>query len=117
MTLPEFKLLVDAAKREIKEIDCDELKRMQKAGADFVLLDVREPDEHARGIIPGAIPMTRGRLELDIDQATADKNKTIVCYCGGGSRSALAAQTLKKMGYKNPSSLIGGYRGWKEAGN
>jgi rhodanese-related sulfurtransferase len=117
MTLPEFKLLVDEAKREIKEIDCDELKRMQKAGADFVLLDVREPDEHVRGIIPGAIPMTRGRLELDVDQATTDKNKTIVCYCGGGSRSALAAQTLKKMGYKDTISLIGGYRGWKEAGN
>ena len=80
-------------------------------------MSMREPGVRARGLIPGAIPMTRGGLELDIDQATADKSKTIVCYCGGGSRSALAAQTLKKMGYKNPISLIGGYRGWKEAGN
>jgi len=117
MTLPEFKMLVDEAKKEIKEIDAEELKRMQKSGEKFVLLDVREPDEHARGIIAGAVPMTRGRLELDIDQATADKNAKIVCYCGGGSRSALAAQTLKKMGYKHPISLIGGYRGWKEGGN
>ena len=117
MTLPEFKMLVDEARKEIKEIDADELNRMQKAGEDFLLLDVREPDEHARGMIAGAVPMTRGRLELDIDQATADKNKRIVCYCGGGSRSALAAQTLKKMGFKNPISLIGGWRGWKEAGN
>ena len=117
MTLPEFKMLVDEAKREIKEIDAEELKQMQKSGEDFVLLDVREPDEHARGMIAGAVPMTRGRLELDIDQATADKNKKIVCYCGGGSRSALAALQLKKMGYKNPISLIGGWRGWKEAGN
>ena len=117
MTLPEFKMLVDEAKKEIKEIDAEELKRMQKSGEQFVLLDVREPDEHARGIIAGAVPMTRGRLELDIDQATTDKNANIVCYCGGGSRSALAAQTLKKMGFKNPISLIGGYRGWKEGGN
>jgi len=117
MTLPEFKMLVDDAKKEIKEIDADELKRMQKSDEEFILLDVREPDEHARGIIAGAVPMTRGRLELDIDQATTDKNAKIVCYCGGGSRSALAAQTLKKMGYKNPISLIGGYRGWKEGGN
>lgn len=117
MTLPEFKMLVDEAKQEIKEIDAEELKRMQKSGEQFVLLDVREPDEHARGIIAGAVPMTRGRLELDIDQATTDKNAHIVCYCGGGSRSALAAQTLKKMGFKHPISLIGGYRGWKEGGN
>jgi len=117
MTLPEFKMLVDEAKQEIKEIDAEELKRLQKSGEPFVLLDVREPDEHARGIIAGAVPMTRGRLELDIDQATTDKNAKIVCYCGGGSRSALAALTLKRMGFKNPISLIGGWRGWKEAGN
>ncbi|MBI2677562.1 MAG: sulfurtransferase [Candidatus Koribacter versatilis] len=117
MTLPEFKLLVDDAKKEIKEIDAEELKRMQKSGEPFVLLDVREPDEHARGVIPGAVPIPRGMLEVNIDQTTTDKNAKIVCYCGGGSRSALAAQSLKRMGFKNPMSLIGGWRGWKEDGN
>jgi rhodanese-related sulfurtransferase len=117
MTLPEFKMLVDEAKKEIKEIDADELKQMQAAGEKFVLIDVREPDEHARGMIAGAVPMPRGMLEVNVDQVTTDKNAKIVCYCGGGSRSALAAQSLKKMGFKNPISLIGGWRGWKEQGN
>lgn len=116
MTLPEFKQIVDEARREIEEIDVDELKRMQRAGEDFVLIDVREPDEVAKGSIAGAAPIPRGKLELDVDQVTSDKNKKIVCYCGGGSRSALAAQSLKKMGFRNPVSLIGGYRAWKEAG-
>ena len=116
MTLPEFKQMVDAAKREIKEIDVDELKRMQTSGADFILIDVRDPDEWATGTIPGAVTISRGKLELNVDQATADKDKTIVCYCGGGSRSALAAQSLKEMGFKNTISLIGGYRAWKQGG-
>lgn len=117
MTLPEFKVLVDEAKKEIKEIDAEELKRMQTSGEEFLLLDVREPDEHARGMIPGAAPIPRGMLEVNIDQITTDKEAKIVCYCGGGSRSALAAQSLRKMGFRNPISLIGGWRGWKEAGN
>ncbi len=117
MALPEFKMLVDEAKKEIKEIDAAELKRMQQAKEDFVLLDVREPDETARGTIAGASVLPRGMLEVNIDQVTTDKNKKIVIYCGGGSRSALAAQSLKKMGFKNPISLSGGWRGWKEGGN
>jgi len=114
MTLPEFKHLVDAAKREVKEIDAAELRRMQQAGEEFALVDVREPDENARGAIPGAASIPRGVLELQIDQVTAEKDKPIVCYCGGGSRSALAAQSLQRMGFKNVMSLAGGYRGWKE---
>jgi rhodanese-related sulfurtransferase len=90
---------------------------MQAAGEKFVLLDVREPDEHARGMIAGAVPLPRGMLEVNVDQVTTDKEAKIVCYCGGGSRSALAAQSLKKMGFQQPISLIGGWRGWKEAGN
>ncbi len=95
MTLPEFKQIVDAAKREIKEIDLAELQRMQQAGEDFALIDVREPEEHARGMIPGAANIPRGMLELQVDHVTADKERPIVCYCGGGSRSALAAKSLK----------------------
>jgi adenylyltransferase/sulfurtransferase len=114
MTLPEFKQIVDEAKREIKEIDAAELRRMQQSGADFALVDVREPDERQRGAIPGAVGVPRGVLELHIDEVTSDKDKPIVCYCGGGSRSALAAQSLKRMGFRNVMSLAGGYRGWKE---
>ena len=115
MALPEFKQLCDEAKKEIREIDSAELRRMQQAKQDFALIDVREPDETARGTIPGAVPIPRGVLELNIDQVTTDKNKNIVLYCGGGSRSALAAQSLKKMGFKNVISLAGGYRGWSQS--
>lgn len=115
MTLPEFKMLVDEAKKEIREISREDLQRMQQSGEHFALIDVREPGDNAQGAIPGAVNIPRGELELKIDQVTTDKDKAIVLYCGGGSRSALAAQSLKKMGFKNPLSLKGGYRGWKES--
>ena len=114
MTLPEFKQIVDEAKKEIKEIDLAELKRLQNEGKAAVI-DVREKEDHAKGMIPGAVGISRGVLELHIDQVTTDKEKPIVLYCGGGSRSALAAQSLKKMGFRNAMSLIGGYKGWKES--
>jgi len=114
MAMPEFKQICDAAKKEIKEIDLAQLKQMQ-GKQDIALVDVREKDEQEKGMIPGAVAISRGVLELNIDQVTTDKDKPIVLYCGGGSRSALAAQSLKKMGFRNVMSLIGGYRGWKEA--
>jgi rhodanese-related sulfurtransferase len=114
MPLPEYKQLVDEAKREIKEIQPDDLKNMQQKKENFTLIDVREPDEVAQGKISGAEPLPRGMLEYKIDTITADKNQPIVCYCGGGGRSALAAQSLKKMGYKNVMSLAGGYKGWEK---
>src|ERR1700733_9814268 len=104
MPLPEFKQLVDEAKSQIKEIDPVDLKRMQQSGEDFTLVDVREPDEQAKGVIPGAVTMARGILEVNIDQITTDKQRTLVLYCGGGSRSALAALNLKKMGFDNVNS-------------
>jgi rhodanese-related sulfurtransferase len=116
MPLPEYKQMVDEAKREIKEIDPAELKRMQQTKENFTLLDVREPDEVAEGAIAGAKPLPRGQLEYKIDSITTDKEQPIVCYCGGGGRSALAAQSLQKMGFKNVKSLAGGYKGWKESG-
>jgi rhodanese-related sulfurtransferase len=112
MPLPEFKQLVDEAKSQIKEIDADELKRMQQANDDFTLIDVRERDEQAKGAIPGAVEMPRGILEVNIDQITTDKDRKLVLYCGGGSRSALAAVNLKKMGFRNVISLAGGYKAW-----
>jgi len=117
MPMPEFKQLVNEAKSEIKEIGPEELQRMQSGAQDFVLIDVREKDEAAKGMIPGAVHISRGMLEHNLDQVTTDKNKEIVLYCGGGSRSALSAWVLKKMGFKNVISLAGGYRGWDEARN
>jgi rhodanese-related sulfurtransferase len=115
MPLPEYKQLVDEAKREIKEIDAAELKQMQQSPENFTLIDVREPDEVAEGAIAGAEPLPRGQLELKIDTITTDKDRPIVCYCGGGGRSALAAQSLKRMGFKKVMSLAGGYKGWKSS--
>jgi len=116
MPLPEYKQLVDEAKREIKEINPGDLKNMQQTKQNFTLIDVREPDEVAEGAIAGAKPLPRGQLEYKIDSITTDKDQPIVCYCGGGGRSALAAQSLKRMGFKNVMSLAGGYKGWKGSG-
>jgi rhodanese-related sulfurtransferase len=110
--MPEFKQLVNEAKSEIQEIGPEELHRLRAAGQELVLIDVREKDDAARGMIPGAVHISRGMLEHDIDRVTTDKDKQIVLYCGGGSRSALAAWMLKKMGFKNVISLAGGYRAW-----
>lgn len=114
MVMPEFHALVNEAKKEIEEIDSAELKRMQDSGEDFVLIDVREKSDADRGMIPDAVNISRGMLEHSIDQVTTDKKQKMVLYCGGGSRSALAAASLKKMGFKNVISLAGGYRGWTE---
>ena len=113
MPMPEFHELVQQAKKEIREINTDELKAMQSSGEDFSLLDVREKEDAANGTIPGATNIPRGMLEHSIDQVTTNKDRKLVLFCGGGSRSALAAASLKKMGFKNVISLAGGYRGWK----
>jgi rhodanese-related sulfurtransferase len=113
MVLPEFRQLVDAAKREIQEIGVADLKRMQEAGDEFTLVDVRERDETNRGMIPGAVSIPRGILERDIDQVTTNKEKPIVIYCAGGARSALAALNLKQMGFQRVMSLAGGFGAWE----
>jgi adenylyltransferase/sulfurtransferase len=114
MVLPEFKQLVDAAKREIKEINVADLKHMQQSGENFTLVDVREREEQSRGMIPGAVAIPRGVVERDIDQATTNKAQPIVIYCAGGARSALAALNLKHMGFQNVMSLAGGYTAWEK---
>ena len=114
MPMPEFQQIVNEAKKEIQEIDVPTLKKMQQAKEDFDLIDVRETEEYQRGAIPGAKHISRGVLERDIDQVTTDKNRKVVLYCGGGSRSALAALNLKKMGFKNVISLAGGWGAWKQ---
>lgn len=114
MPLPEFHALVKEAKKEIQEITSADLKGMQQQNEDFLLIDVREKSDAEKGMIPNAVHVSRGMLEHDIDKVTTDKDRKIVLYCGGGSRSALAAASLKKMGFRNVISLAGGYRGWKE---
>jgi rhodanese-related sulfurtransferase len=112
MTMPEFKQLVDEVKREVREISADDLRKMKAGGEDFSLIDVREREDWYQGTIPGAQTITRGMLELKIDLVTTDKDRKIVLYCGGGSRSALSAYMLQRMGFRNVFSLAGGYGGW-----
>ena len=111
-----FLNLVQDAKKRIKEEDYRATKKRLDAGEKFILVDTREDSEWARGHIPGATHLSRGIIERDIEKTVADKNATIVLYCGGGFRSALAADNLQKMGYRNVISMDGGWRGWTEAG-
>ena len=111
-----FLKLVKDAKTRVKEEDYRETKKRLDAGEKFVLVDTREDSEWARGHIPGAIHLGRGVIERDIEKAVPDKNTRVVLYCGGGYRSALAADNLQKMGYRDVMSMDGGWRGWTEAG-
>jgi rhodanese-related sulfurtransferase len=111
-----FVNLVNEAKERIKEENFRETKKRIDAGEKIYLVDTREESEWARGHIPGAIHLSKGVIERDIEKAIPDKDGTIVLYCGGGFRSALAADNLQKMGYKNVISMDGGWRGWTEAG-
>ncbi len=113
---PEFLKLVQDAKSRIRETDVQTVKKQLDAGEKIVVVDVREESEWARGHIPGAVYIGKGVIERDIEQKVPDKNATLVLYCGGGFRSALAADSLQKMGYKNAISMDGGWRGWTESG-
>ena len=113
---PGFLGLVQAAKRVIREMSIDDYRRRLAAGETFILLDVREDREWDQGHLPGAIHMGKGVIERDIEHAIPDKGAPIVCQCGGGFRSALVCENLKRMGYTNTWSLDGGYRGWTEQG-
>ena len=112
MAMPEFKQLVDEVKKEVNEVEAADIQKMKADGA--AVIDVREREDSEKGTIPGAVAIPRGVLELNIDQVTTDKDKPLVLYCGGGSRSALAAFMLQKMGFRKVYSLKGGYKGWKE---
>lgn len=117
MNHPEgFLKLVKDAKTRIKEEDFRETKKKMDAGEKMVLVDVREDNEWARGHIPGAVHLGKGVIERDIEKAIPDKETPLVLYCGGGFRSALAADNLQKMGYRNVTSMDGGWRGWTESG-
>jgi rhodanese-related sulfurtransferase len=111
-----FLKLVNDAKQRIKQESLRETKKRLDSGKKLVLVDTREDAEWARGHIPGAIHLGRGIIERDIEKTIPDKGTAIVLYCGGGFRSALAADNLQKMGYRNVISMDGGWRGWTEAG-
>jgi rhodanese-related sulfurtransferase len=113
---PGFLQLVNDAKNRVKETNVPEVKKRLDAGAKFVLVDTREDNEWARGHLPGAIHLCKGIIERDIEAAVPDKSAEIILYCGGGFRSALAADNLQKMGYTNVISMDGGWRGWTESG-
>ena len=113
---PGFLRIVEDAKTRIKEVDIHKVKEWLDSGKKFCLIDVREESEWASGRLPCSIHIGKGIIERDIEQAVPDKNTTLVLYCGGGYRSALAAESLQKMGYSDVASMDGGWRGWIEAG-
>lgn len=111
----KFLAIVDDAKTRIKEITVEDVKSDREAGVEHVLVDTREDSEWNAAHAAGSIHLGKGIIERDIEGAVPDTGKKIVLYCGGGYRSALAADTLQKMGYTNVFSLAGGWRAWKAA--
>jgi rhodanese-related sulfurtransferase len=107
--------LINEAKARIRELSPREVQEKRQRGDDAVYLDVREPNEWNLGRIPGAVHIPRGTLETKIEQVIP-REKEIVIYCAGGNRSALAADTLKQMGYENVASMSGGWREWVQSG-
>jgi len=111
---PRFLKVVNDAKSRVKEASVDEVKQKLDRGEKIMLVDVREESEFAKDHLPGAIHLGKGVIERDIEARVPDLNAALVLYCGGGFRSALAADNLQKMGYTNVISMDGGVRGWSE---
>jgi rhodanese-related sulfurtransferase len=111
-----FLKLVNDAKSRVRETDIEGYKKMRSSGEKHALVDVREDHEFNAGHVKGAVHMSKGTIERDIEGKYPDKETTLVLYCGGGFRSALVADNLQKMGYTNPTSLDGGWRALKESG-
>jgi len=109
---PGFLALVQDAKSRVRQITIDEFLARDRRGDPAFLVDTREDHEWALGHLPGAIHLSKGIIERDIEKAVPDKTAPIVCYCGGGYRSALVCDNLQKMGYTNVISMDGGFRGW-----
>jgi rhodanese-related sulfurtransferase len=112
----QFLKLVQDAKKNVKETNVADVKRRSDAGEKFLLVDVREDNEWANGHLPGAVHLGKGIIERDIEQRVPDTSAKVILYCGGGFRSALAAENLQKMGYTNVESMDGGWKGWVAAG-
>lgn len=113
---PGFLALVNDAKKRVRETDIEGYKKMVSAGEKHVLVDTREDNEWTAGHAAGAVHLSKGIIERDIETQVPDKNATLVLYCGGGFRSALAGDALQKMGYHNVISLDGGWRAYQQSG-
>ena len=113
---PGFLKLVNEAKSRVKEIDIEGYKKMRASGDPHILVDTREESEWNAGHVAGAVHLSKGIIERDVETKVPDHDATLVLYCGGGFRSALVADNLRQMGYKNAISLDGGWRALKEAG-
>lgn len=111
---PRFLAIVDDARKRVRETNVDDVKRRLDRGEQITLIDVREESEYAADHLPGAIHIGKGILERDIETKVPDTSRELILYCGGGFRSALAADNLQKMGYRNVISMDGGIRGWRE---
>ena len=109
-----WKDFVADAKTRIHEVTQDEFRQWLSSGKEMVILDVRESNDHAHSRIENSVNIPRGVLELEVEDTVPDRRKTIVTYCGGGGRSAMAADVLQQMGYEHVYSLQGGYKQWKE---
>jgi len=113
---PRFLKIVEDARSRIHEVSIDEVQAKLQGGEKFVLVDVREESEYAKDHLPGAIHLGKGIIERDIEERVPDLNTPLVLYCGGGFRSALAADNLQEMGFRNVLSMDGGIREWRERG-
>lgn len=114
---PRFLKISEEARNNVREVDNAEVKRrLDQKDTRLLVLDVREDHEWDKGHVPGATHLGRGILERDIEKLAPDVNQELVLYCGGGFRSALAAESLQRMGYRNVYSMAGGYSGWTEKG-
>jgi len=111
---PRFLKIVDDARSRVRETNVDAVKKRMDRGDKFTLVDVREESEYAKDHLPGAIHLGKGVIERDIEARVPELNAEMILYCGGGYRSALAADNLQKMGYTNVISMDGGIRGWRE---
>lgn len=114
---PRFLDIVNETRRKVRETNVAEVHDRLARGDAFYLVDIREDREWDAGHLPGAIHLGKGIIERDIEVTIPDLDADIVLYCGGGFRSVLAADTLQRMGYRNVSSMDGGWRGWNEAGH
>lgn len=113
---PRFISIVEQVRSRVPELTIRQVKARQDSGEEFHLVDVREESEWAAGRLPGAIHLSKGVIERDIEKAIPDTLGHIVCYCGGGFRSALAVDNLRVMGYRNVWSMAGGFSGWQGEG-
>lgn len=111
---PRFDDLCREAKSRVREISASEAQAAQAEGA--VLIDVREKSDFEQQHLPGAIPLSKGVIEMKIEERFPDPTTPVICYCGGGNRSALVADNLQKMGYQNVCSMKGGFKSWVESG-